>query len=278
MLISHEISLYYYMLGLVLGGGAAKGYAHIGVLKVLEEENITPDIIVGASMGALVGGLYAAGYTGDELVRLASAINIKKKRWLFPLRFSKKGFIAGKRIMQYLTQYIGDKKIEDLRVKYATVATDIEHGKEIIISRGSLLNAIRAAISIPVVFIPHYYAGHLLIDGGFVNPVPVDIAFRLGAKKIIAVNVLRKIEYTQSELIESKNPQIKYNIKKIFLEYVDCATSRLIDYQIKQLKNGLMIHVNTRGIGLSQFEKGAEAVKRGYNEAAKYRKQLRRFK
>jgi NTE family protein len=266
------------MLGLVLGGGAAKGYAHIGVLKVLQEENIMPDIIVGASMGALVGGLYAAGHSADELALLASRIDKKKKRWLFPLRLSKKGFIDGKRIMQYLAQYTGHKNIEDLPVRFVTVATDIEQDKEIIIAKGSLLHAIRAAISIPVVFMPHLYAGHVLIDGGFINPLPVDIAYATGAKKIIAVNVLHKVEYTQSELTEKEPVRKNYTIKKVFFEYIDCATARLIDYQLEQMESGLVINVNTRGIGLSHFEKGAEAVERGYNEADKYRKQLRQFK
>jgi NTE family protein len=265
------------MLGLVLGGGAAKGYAHIGVLKLLAEEGIRPDIVVGASMGALVGGLYAAGYEPDELAAMAAQVDKKKKRWLFPLHLSKKGLIDGKHIMQHLKQFTGNTKIEDLNMTFATIATDIERSQEIIIDRGSLVDAIRAAISIPVVFMPHHYKGRLLIDGGFVNPLPIDICRMLGAEKIIAVNVLRKIDYVQRNISEVTPGNGSVNVKRVFLEYFDCATARLIDYQLLNLKKGVLMNINTKGIRLSDFEKGMEAVQRGYADARKYRARLKRF-
>jgi predicted acylesterase/phospholipase RssA len=265
------------MLGLVLGGGAAKGYAHIGVLKLLAEVKIKPAIIVGASMGALVGGLYAAGYSPDELITIAAQVDRKKKRWLFPLHFSKKGLVDGKHIMQHLVQFTGDTRIEELDVKFATVATDIERCQEIIIDRGSLLDAIRAAISIPVVFMPYHYQGRLLIDGGFVNPLPIDICRRLGASTVIAVNVLRKIDYVQQELSAVAPSNASMNVKRVFLEYIDCATARLIDYQLMYLK-GILMNINTDDVRLGDFEKGMEAIQRGYADASNYRAQLKRFK
>lgn len=265
------------MLGLVLGGGAAKGYAHIGVLKLLVEEGIRPDIIVGASMGALVGGLYAAGYQPDELIALAGQVDKKRKRWLFPIHVSKKGLIDGKHIMQHLKQFTGDTQIEDLEMTFATVTTDIERNQEIVIDRGSLLDAIRAAISIPVVFMPRRYKGRLLIDGGFVNPLPIDICRMLGAGNIIAVNVLRKIDYVQRKITEVTPMNGSVNVKRVFLEYIDCATARLIDYQLTYLEKGILMNINTDKIRLSDFEKGMEAIQRGYADACRFRTRLKRF-
>jgi predicted acylesterase/phospholipase RssA len=266
------------MLGLVLGGGAAKGYAHIGVLKLLAEEDIKPAIVVGASMGALVGGLYAAGFCSDELIAMAAQIDRKKKRWLFPLHLSKKGLIDGKHIMQHLEQYTEEKRIEDLDIAFAAIATDIERGQEIVIARGSLLHAIRAAISIPVVFMPHAYQGRLLIDGGFVNPLPIDVCRRMGATEIIAVNVLRKIEYRQCDISAAPPSTKAMNVKQVCLEYIDCATARLIDYQLLYLNQGLLMNINTDKIGLADFEKGMQAIEQGYADACTFRARLARFK
>ncbi len=262
------------MLGLVLGGGAAKGYAHIGVLRVLEEEGIEPDIIVGASMGALVGGFYAAGFGTKSIEEIASIVDKKKKRWLFKPHISKTGIVSGRNIVKYIMPYLQNKKIEELPMKFAVVATDIEHHSEIIIDKGDLIQAIRAAISIPVVFMPHHYAGRVLIDGGFVNPLPIDVAQKLGAKKIIAINVLRKVDYSQVTLTPIAPTHIKYNIKKIFEETFDYITSRLIDYEMMHIDDGIAININTKGIGMTQFEKAKQAIDRGYREAEKYRKEL----
>ncbi len=266
------------MLGLVLGGGAAKGYAHIGALRVLEEEGIKPDIVVGASMGALIGGFYAAGFSTKELEKIAVKVDKKTKKWLFKLHISKKGFVDGRNVIKYLSTYFGDKKIEELHVKFAVVSTDIENHSEIIIDKGDLIQAIRAAISIPVVFMPHTYAGRVLIDGGFVNPLPINVAQRLGAKKIIAVNVLRRVDYIQKEIFSVPPTNKTYTMKKVFLETFDYITSRLIDYEVRYLKEGILVDINTEGIGLSQFEKAKHAIDRGYQEAQKYRKELSHFK
>ncbi|MEO0122536.1 MAG: patatin-like phospholipase family protein [candidate division WOR-3 bacterium] len=262
------------MLGLVLGGGAAKGYAHIGVIKFLEELNIKPDIVVGASMGSLIGGFYAKGFTAQKMEEIALQIDKKKKKELFRFQLSKKGFINGKNIVKFLKPYLGDTKIEELPIKYAAVATDIEENAEIVIDSGDLIQAIRSSIAIPVVFTPNKYEGRILIDGGFISPVPVDVAMILGAGKIIAVNVLHRFEYPQIKMSAHQESGRKYNIKDIFIKTFDLISSRLIEYDIKQLKNGVWIDIDTRGIGLSQFEKAKEAIERGYIQARKYKEKL----
>ncbi len=265
------------MLGLVLGGGAAKGYAHIGVIKYLEELNIKPDIIVGASMGSLIGGFCAKGYSANEMARIALKIDKKKKKELFNIRLAKSGFIDGKNIVKFLKPYLGETTIEALPIKYAAVATDIEENTEIVIDHGDLIQAIRASISIPVVFFPHNYQGRILIDGGFINPVPVDIAKILGANKIIAVNVLPRFEYAQFPISSKQESGKKYNIKQVFIKTFDLISSRLIYYGLEKLNDGVWIDIDTQGIGLSQFEKAKEAIERGYTQAKKYKVSLQKL-
>jgi predicted acylesterase/phospholipase RssA len=257
------------MLGLVLGGGAAKGYAHIGALKVLEEKGIKPDIIVGASMGALVAGFYAAGFDAKKLEELAVKVDKKTKRWLFAPRLSKKGIIDGRNVVKHLSRYLGSKQIEDLPITYAAVTTDIEHEAEIVIDHGDLVQAIRASISIPVIFMPYHYRGRILIDGGFVNPLPISVAQKLGAKKIIAVNVLRNIDYSLMQISPIRSSHKSYNMKQVFLETFELITSRLIDYEVQHMNDGVVVNINTKGIGMSRFEQAQKAIDRGYEETKK---------
>ncbi len=265
------------MLGLVLGGGGAKGYAHIGVLKVFDELGVKPEIVVGASMGSLVGGFYAAGYPAARIEQLALEIDKKRKKWLFPLHLSKKGFIDGRRVVEYLIPYLGDKRIEDLPLRYAATAVDIESREEVIIDHGGLIPAIRASISIPVAFMPHQYAGRVLIDGGFPNPVPVSVAFRMGATRVIGVNVLTTSAYPQVSLT-AKIPSGKtYSMKKVLETTMDIISSRLIDFEMTGAGETLLINVNTEGIDISHFEKAKPAIERGYQEARRRMHDIQKY-
>ncbi len=123
------------MTGLVLGGGAAKGYAHIGVIKFLEELNIRCDIVVGASMGSLIGGFYKKGFSAQKMEEIALQIDKKKKKRLFKFHISKREFIDGVNIVRFLKSYLGDIKIEELPIRYAAAATDIGENAEIIMDR-----------------------------------------------------------------------------------------------------------------------------------------------
>jgi predicted acylesterase/phospholipase RssA len=262
---------------LVLGGGAAKGYAHIGVIQYLEEQTFKPDLIVGASMGALVGGFYAAGYTIQELTDLACSIDRKTKHSLFPPGLSLQGFIDGTDIVKFLYKRLGRKRIEHLPCKYASVATDLDQHIEVVIHKGDLVQAIRASISIPVVFIPYKYHGHTFIDGGFVSPVPITAALSLGATRIIAVNVLRRVNYITEAFEKKTRRHAMYSMKKVLFETADYATSRLIDFQEERIPKGFMMNIDTRGIHLSDFEKAKQAIDTGYKQAKKYRDRIAPF-
>lgn len=190
-------------LGIALGGGAARGWAHVGVLKALAEHGIEPDIICGTSIGAMVGGMYAAGRLRefeDWVVRLT-------RRDVFSLldfRLSGGGPLAGKRLMDLYRERLGDITIEDLPRQYAAVATDLKTGSEVWLQRGSLLTAIRASISIPGVFTPVLVRGRWLVDGGLVNPVPVSLCRALGADLVIAVDLNQGIVSRVSRLPDAE--------------------------------------------------------------------------
>jgi len=177
-------------IGIVLGSGGARGSAHVGVLKVLEEQGIQPDVIVGSSMGAEVGGAYAAGVSVEDMTAIwrSTHFGTVVKNFLPTIPWS--GWCSGREKMRMLRRLVGDLTIEELPIAYAAVATDLESGLPYPITKGSLARAIRASISVPGLLTPVWIDGHLLIDGGVADPVPVDIARQLGAAVVIAVDVL----------------------------------------------------------------------------------------
>ncbi|MCJ7654703.1 MAG: patatin-like phospholipase family protein [Dehalococcoidia bacterium] len=178
-------------LGYALGGGAARGMFHIGVLSVLEEYGITPDIIAGTSMGSIIGAMYASGLKTSDLKQIARSIDWKQIMRLTDIvALPKSGLIQGKRIAALLKSILGDTDFSRLKCKYAAVAADLYTGQQVVFTEGSLIEAIRASISIPGIFTPVHYEGHYLVDGGLVNVVPVSVCRDLGADFVIGVNVI----------------------------------------------------------------------------------------
>lgn len=157
---------------LVLGGGGARGLAHIGAIQWLTENNYTIKSIAGTSIGALVGGIYASGKL-DAYTEWVSALDKMDILRLLDPAFGRSGFFKGDRIIALLRELIGDSSIEDLPLAFTAVATDLETGKEVWLRRGKLFDAIRASIGIPLIFTPFQYGHRRLLDGGLVNPVPI---------------------------------------------------------------------------------------------------------
>ena len=177
-------------LGLALSSGGARGSAHVGVLKVLEEHGIVPDVIAGSSMGAQVGGVYAAGVPIADLEDLfRSSSSGRVIRTLMPT-IPWSGWSSGREVSRFLHRLVGDRRIEDLALPFAAVATDLQSGQPHVIESGPLASAIRASLSVPGLFTPVWIDEHLLIDGGVSNPLPIDVARRLGADVVIAVDTL----------------------------------------------------------------------------------------
>ena len=175
-------------IGLALGAGAARGWAHIGVIQALMDNGIEPDIVCGTSAGALVGGAYAAGHLEELEQWLCSLSRLDVVRF-YDLSWSSSGLLAGKRIIDFFRQRFGDVNIRSLYKTYAAVATNLTTGNEVWFRSGSLMDAIRASISVPGIFEPFYLDGNWYIDGGIVNPIPVSICRALGADMVIAVDV-----------------------------------------------------------------------------------------
>jgi len=173
---------------LVLGSGGARGLAHIGVIEWLGENGYDIKSISGSSMGALVGGIYAAGEL-DTYKHWVTALDRTDVVRMLDLSFGWSGLLKGERIINRLRDLIGDRNIEDLPISYTAVASDIERGKEVWLSRGSLFDAIRASIAVPLVFTPHEINGRKLLDGGLLNPLPVAPTLRDQNDITISVNV-----------------------------------------------------------------------------------------
>ena len=177
-------------LGLALGSGSARGCAHIGVIRALQEHNIQPDIVCGSSIGALVGGFYVTDHL-DELEQwLGELDSYNMLRYLDIGLLAGGGFIEGRRLIDFFHhEHIGDVKIESLTSHFAAVATDLATGEEVALKQGSLLEAVRASIALPGIFTPVKQTERWLVDGGLVNPVPISVCRAMGADKVIAVNL-----------------------------------------------------------------------------------------
>jgi len=187
--------------GIALGGGSAKGLAHIGVLKGLEAAGIKIGYIAGTSMGALIGAAYAAGISVAELEQIIDELNTRKLFQLFKPTISRYSLISDSAIMDFLDSLYGDVNIEDLHIPFRAVAVDFATGKRVVFSRGKLIDAVRASISIPMVFRQVTNGGRTLVDGGLVDPVPVGTVKEMGASYVIAVPVMT------SRLNEREKPQ-----------------------------------------------------------------------
>ena len=181
-------------IGLALGSGAARGLAHRGVLKALKEDDVSIDMIAGSSIGALIGACYARKGEITSLEEVILKIDWKKLARLADpnLALLFKGIIHGERVKDLLRTLIGDINFKDLKIPLAVVATDANTGEEVVIKEGSVVEAVRASISIPAIFMPVKFSGRFLIDGGIVDPIPVKIAKDMGAAFVIACNVIQK--------------------------------------------------------------------------------------
>jgi NTE family protein len=182
-------------IGLALGGGAARGFAHIGVIKALEAQGIVPDIVVGTSAGSVVGSLYASGYTGFALQKIALEMDEATiSDWALPLFSKSPGVLKGEALQNYVNKAVHGLPIEKLKIPFGAVATDLQNGQPILFRRGNTGMAVRASSAVPSVFQPVSIGGHTYVDGGLVAPVPVRFAREMGAEFIIAVNISSQAE------------------------------------------------------------------------------------
>ncbi|NLC06520.1 MAG: patatin family protein [Syntrophomonadaceae bacterium] len=239
-------------LGLVLGAGSARGLAHIGVIQVLQEEAIPIDLVVGSSMGAVIGACYAAGTDMYLLPKLIAEMNFNQ---LIDMQIPRKGFIAGNRIQELIKILTHGKNFDQLSIPLAVLATDLEAGKRVVFQDGPVYQAVRASISIPGIFQPVELNNRLLIDGAVTERLPANTARELGAEVIIAVDVT------------FGNHEMKINsILDIFLQSISLLERQIHDSRIQEID--ILIQPEVGNLGMKRFDLVEEAVQAG-REATK---------
>ena len=196
-------------IGLALGGGGAKGFAHIGVLNALNDAGIPIDIIAGTSIGALVGAVYAAGHL-KELEEKSSLLRITDIPMLLSPTVSAKGLFSGKQVLSLLDEFVDYENIEDLPIPFAAVAADLLASEAVVFTRGNIRQAVRASIAIPVIFTPVTLGDRTLVDGGTVDPVPVETARALGADIVIAIDLFGNSPINAAERIELNHREAEF--------------------------------------------------------------------
>jgi len=189
-------------IGLALGSGSARGISHIGVIRGLQEAKINIDVVCGSSIGSLVGGAFAAGKL-DIMEEILRKLSWSEFLQFMELPLPRSGLIEGDKVAAYMRERLGDMNIEDLLIPYGAVATDLTSGQEVWLQKGSLIDAVRASISMPGMFTPAKRESMLLADGGLVNPVPVSLCWALGAKIVIGVNPNTDVRVRYEEKIDS---------------------------------------------------------------------------
>ena len=215
-------------IGLALGSGGARGFAHLGVIKVLVENNIPIDYIAGSSMGSLVACFYGAGIDIESLYKLSTAF---KRKYYLDFTVPKMGFIAGKRVKELIRIFTKGKNLEELMIPVSVVATDLLSGEKVVFKEGPIDDAVRASISIPGIFVPEKVNGRLLIDGGVVDRIPVSVVKEMGADIVIAVDVSRV--KTDTEIT---------SIYDVIMQSLDIMQMELVEN--RQIASDVMIRPN----------------------------------
>nr|WP_321502307.1 patatin-like phospholipase family protein [uncultured Dethiosulfovibrio sp.] len=186
-------------IGLALGGGAARGCAHVGVLRAFQEKGITLSCVAGTSIGAMIGAVYASGGL-DHLEALLLELDPLHLLAYFDVVFPHSGLVDGRKVTELLRDILGERSFKDLSMPFAAVATDIRDGREVVMSSGDVIDAVRASIAVPGVFTPFMSGEAILVDGGLVNPVPVNVARSLGADFVVAVDLNRYVVESKQDV------------------------------------------------------------------------------
>ena len=255
-------------IGLVLGGGSAKGFAHIGVLRVLEKNNIPIDMVSGTSIGSIIGALHCLGYSSFEIENLIKGVSWRR---LLDLNLPKKGLIKGIKIESILREMFKDKKFSELNKPLFVTATDILNKQEIVFNKGDVTRAVRASISIPGIFNPVENNGRVLVDGGVLDNLPIEILKKNGAEIIIAVNLEnlenKKVVYEQA--VVGENNLDLPNIFTIISGAINLAEQEKTRILLSQVNEEIILNPDVREIGYKDFQKLEIGIRKGVLEAEK---------
>jgi len=249
--------------GLALGGGSARGMAHIGVLEVLQREGIPVDLIAGTSAGAAIGAIYAQGKDFVEIKKLALDLGKRSLVSFLDPSLPKTGLLRGRKIQNLVASIIGGNiKFSDLKMPFACVATDINTGAEVVLDHGPVPGAVRASITIPGIFTVVKWQGRYLVDGGLVNPVPANVVRRMGADFVIAVNVIPEVTDRANRISnEQQQKPREPNIIHILMQSVYIGTYVLVGHSLESAD--VIIEPQVAHIGAGDFHHVDECIRQG---------------
>ncbi len=287
------------VIGIALGGGAARGWAHIGVLKTLMDAGLEPDIVAGTSIGAVAGACYVTGRL-QALEDFAAALTPRRVFGFLDINFAGSGLITGQRLSSRLENHLQDVTIERLERKFVAVATELGTGHEVWLNKGSLVNALQASFALPGIFRPVKINGRWLIDGALVNPVPVSVCRALGARIVIAVNlssdsvakgsiihdqeVLADLPMPPEEALPGKNGRAAIHllhrqifgksdgapgISAVMMDAINITQDRIARSRLAGDPPDVTISPKVGSIGLFDFHRAGEAMEQGAKAAEK---------
>jgi NTE family protein len=272
---------------LVLGSGGARGMAHIGVIEELENAGFQIVEVVGCSMGAVVGGIYCAGYLADYKHWLIKLTKLDVFR-LLDFTLSSQGFVKGERVFKAIEEFIGDHQIEDFKIPFTAVSADITNKKEVHYRSGSLFKALRSSIAIPTVFTPIREGNSQLVDGGVLNPLPMNLVSKEAGDWVVAVNINANIPYQPTNPMADKEPSVylkmftaiqssfpKFDTKTeslanlglfdILNKSYDLTQDRVTELMIDIHKPDLVINISRDACGVFEFYRANEIIEEGRN-------------
>lgn len=262
--------------GLALGGGSARGLAHLGIIDVLIEAGIRIDVVSGTSIGAIAGAGFAAG-RHQEMKEFALSLDVRRLISLFELSLPVYGLIDGSRIAETFTRTIGVERIEDMDIPFCAVCCDTKTGERVLLKRGRLESALRASIAIPGMFKPVRIRGKVLVDGGLADPIPVRAAREMGADVVIAVDlnhyVLDRPEVKRGRLVTALERRVlgEYGIPDVFntgLQSVFILMKNLSAANLRRDRPDVVLRPRIGDIGFLEYHRGREAIEMGRKCAA----------
>jgi NTE family protein len=278
-----------------LGVGAGYGFCHIGVLKVIEEEKIPIDVITGSSIGAIIASLWVTGRSASEILEITREFKKQNFVWkLVDFTFPSIGFIKGNRLYAFLKKYLGTKTFRDVSLPLKVIASDIKRKEPRVLDKGLLVDALMASCAMPGIFRPFKFRDDILFDGGVTNPLPTEELYRMGMKKIIAVNVtpsrqdiIRQYEELKTHLAPGPahkkrewfslrryfQQRLKNNILEIIFSSIELMQSELVEKEAELAD--VLLHPDTSGLHWMEFHRAEEFASRGEQEA---RRQIEKIK
>lgn len=274
-------------IALALGGGAARGWAHIGVLRALDEAGIEVSMIAGTSIGALVGGCYLAGKL-DELETFARSLTMRRIAGLLDFTIGGGGLFGGMRLTKRMQEHLQGLSIEDLDRPFVAVASEINTGHEVWITSGSLITSIRASYALPGIFEPIRCNNRTLIDGALVNPVPVSVCRAYEEPLVVAINLnydlygrSAVVKHNASVQVEEpharKTEEARMGMTGVMVQAFNIIQDRISRARLAGDPPDLALHPRLSDIGLSEFHRAGEAIERGYEEGQAKLSELKRL-